>query len=94
MVDLREEVARALVPVMYGGNEDENGRDLPPMQFDGLPPDWQEAFKKYADTIIPIVLKRAAEIARAHVSACQDWGGDVQSETAEMIAKAIERAGE
>jgi hypothetical protein len=47
-----ERVARAIVPVMCGDREDEHGNDLPPMQFDDLTADWQEAYRGYARAAI------------------------------------------
>lgn len=43
-----ERVARALVPVLCGSQEDQWGCPLPDKQFDDLSPDWQERHRDYA----------------------------------------------
>lgn len=53
--ELVEIAARALVPVASGTQEDMYGRDLPDKQFDDLTPDWQEAFRRYARTVLAAV---------------------------------------
>ena len=52
MDDLVERVARALVPHLCGSQEDQHGRDLPDKQYDDLPPDWQDAHRRYAQATI------------------------------------------
>lgn len=48
MDDLVDRIARALVPLLCGSQEDQHGRDLPDKQYDDLSPDWQEAHRGYA----------------------------------------------
>jgi hypothetical protein len=50
-----ERVARALVPVMTGSQEDQLGRDLPDKQFSDLPPDWQDAYRRYAKAALSAI---------------------------------------
>lgn len=40
--------ARAMTPLLCGGQEDEFGRDLPNKQWEDVTPDWQNAFRAYA----------------------------------------------
>ena len=54
--ELREEVARALTPVLIGSREDWYGRPLPEKSFDDLTPEWQERHMQYADAAIAAVL--------------------------------------
>ena len=52
MDDLVDRIARALVPLLCGSQEDQHGRDLPDKQYDDLPPDWQDAHRRYAQATI------------------------------------------
>lgn len=62
-MSLREDVARAMTPLMEGSQEDKYGRPMPDRTFDDVRPDWQESYMRYADAAIAVVVERCAEVA-------------------------------
>lgn len=70
--ELVEAVARALVPVTLGAQEDMYGRDLPDATYDGLTPDWQAAYRGYARAAIAAVVEALREPSEAMMQAGYD----------------------
>lgn len=59
-----ERVARALVPILSGSQEDDWGNALPDMQFDDLTPAWQARHLEYATAALA-AMSPAGEVERA-----------------------------
>ena len=82
--DMVEAVARAITPLLCGGQEDQDGRTLPDRQFDELALDWQEQFKQYATAIIaamqPHLAQAKAEGVRIGLEAAAKEG-EVQQQS-------------
>ena len=73
MSEMVERVARALVPVLSGGQEDVCGRPLPSAQFDDLNADWQARYLEYA--LVAIMAMRDPTEAMVEASeTCMDDG--------------------
>lgn len=58
-MELIEEMARAMTPLLCGGQEDALGHPLPDKTFESIPQDWQERFKEYAQAALNALIEHA-----------------------------------
>lgn len=76
-----ERVARAIVPILSGSQEDKWGRDLPDLQYDNLTPDWQQRYREYAQAAIAAMpVKGRDEVLEEAIAKIQAMQGGAGSE--------------